>query len=791
MSTAPSEYPTAISDKSKLFNILEKYQNPSDLPKTLFEIKNLLGGKYCQLFTSEPDLLHQETKSNDNPKFLFLNDSLIPPSNEKLIELDQDLGSIGRNIIKSLPNDNNPSSACNPKFVKLDNDQRELLNLNNNLHNTDLKEALVIPLRCQNNNASGYLVVYGSEPFLSDEESITKYSHFSTMIADILDNSNTDTIKLITGSPIIAGSIMDLLAASLEYDNTDGKFKLSQLAESMLDVPADILNEINLENIVKIKQALIGIFPKDNQVNETTVRIETNQGVKFIRVKAIKVNNIVHALLEDVSELEKLKTTDPITGLPNEESLLMVLQNKMERINTSKKKLSVIRLGINNYNEILGFYMNTQEPNIRKLISDMINNFVNANFLPNTEELLSSDIYNLPIRVFALSNNQYGILVEEDIQNPSLSSLALEISVELKNMFKTVANSIYDVSIGYSDTLNTQNERHLIRSSLSAYEYAKRKKLKYPVRYSTFVEDITLRELGHRLFYIEHLNLHNFYLLIQPKIPLKSIKITQINSPKKIYLIESEIAGGETLSRLRNEDENISPNKFIKDAEDSGQLLQLTKHNISIVFNKLAEFKNFGLSCKFAINISCAQLKDGDADLIFAYLKEKVEEYKNKNNNAFPPVDLEITESQEITDEVIKNLKKLYDLGFSIAIDDFGTGNANINVFNKIPNNFDSIKIDKLFVDGIAQNVVNEEVKSKNIETLKTLFNLAKTHKKKIIIEGVETIDQLLKIIDLAKELDLTDMIEIQGYIFSKPIDFVEFKKLKASGIHKYIGVAG
>lgn len=74
------------------------------------------------------------------------------------------------------------------------------------------------------------------------------------------------------------------------------------------------------------------------------------------------------------------------------------------------------------------------------------------------------------------------------------------------------------------------------------------------------------------------------------------------------------------------------------------------------------------------------------------------------------------------------------------------------------------MKIDKSFVDEILVDTVTAEI-------TKAIISLGLKLGLKIIAEGVESKEQLEYLKDIGCE-------EIQGYLFSKPLDVLSFEKL-------------
>ena len=96
-----------------------------------------------------------------------------------------------------------------------------------------------------------------------------------------------------------------------------------------------------------------------------------------------------------------------------------------------------------------------------------------------------------------------------------------------------------------------------------------------------------------------------------------------------------------------------------------------------------------------------------------------------------------------------------------ISIDDFGIGYSTLSVLMKAP--VDIVKIDKSFIDNIAQNKMERSYVS-------NMCKLIETAQKDVIFEGVETEDQ-------AKILSESGYTKAQGYLFERPIPLNDFNK--------------
>jgi len=114
------------------------------------------------------------------------------------------------------------------------------------------------------------------------------------------------------------------------------------------------------------------------------------------------------------------------------------------------------------------------------------------------------------------------------------------------------------------------------------------------------------------------------------------------------------------------------------------------------------------------------------------------------------------------TERAVTAMRDLHDLGIRVSMDDFGTGYSSLSYLKKFP--IDTIKIDRSFVSDIAQG--NDDA-----EIIRTIINMGQTLNRKIVAEGVETVEQM----DLLKDYECD---QIQGYYLSKPLagdDFAAF----------------
>lgn len=127
---------------------------------------------------------------------------------------------------------------------------------------------------------------------------------------------------------------------------------------------------------------------------------------------------------------------------------------------------------------------------------------------------------------------------------------------------------------------------------------------------------------------------------------------------------------------------------------------------------------------------------------------------------------LEITESALLSDResVAVRLAILRDAGLRIAVDDFGTGYASLAYLTSLP--LDMLKIDR----GLIVNIAERE---RDRIVVKALVQLARELGLKVVVEGVETNEQLALVTEWGCEL-------YQGFLGSPPLRHEELIAITA-----------
>ena len=186
----------------------------------------------------------------------------------------------------------------------------------------------------------------------------------------------------------------------------------------------------------------------------------------------------------------------------------------------------------------------------------------------------------------------------------------------------------------------------------------------------------------------------------------------------------------------------LMPGQFLEQAKSYGLLTDLTHTCLNMVARQLYRLPDVVIN----INIPPYMLDDRET------LRHFINHFKAKG---LPPKRfcIEVTEDGDIpTESLIPAINLLKEAGFSIAMDDFGTGYSSLGRLSSLP--FDSVKIDRSLL---------VEADNGNKTILESAINLVKRLGVSVVVEGVETLEQLTLVRDLGAD-------SVQGFLFSKPV---------------------
>lgn len=273
--------------------------------------------------------------------------------------------------------------------------------------------------------------------------------------------------------------------------------------------------------------------------------------------------------------------------------------------------------------------------------------------------------------------------------------------------------------------------------------------------YLIFNEDIANSILNqNRISFRFKPSLENgdFKVFYQPKINIKTKKLT----------------GCEALVRWEHPDGTIeSPANFIPTLEKTGLITTLDYFVFDKVCKDINSWKSKGYTpVPVSVNFSKHHLRNPD-------FTQKILEIIHHNNVDKELIEIELTESEnfEDYDSLLSFIKHMQNNGIKTSIDDFGIGYSSLSLLTN--KDIKIFKIDKSFVDNIAENNGNNIHATLLTDIVTTCHNLGK----EVICEGIETPEQLA----ILKGLDCSI---IQGFYFDKPLTYLDFESRLSNPVY-------
>jgi len=335
------------------------------------------------------------------------------------------------------------------------------------------------------------------------------------------------------------------------------------------------------------------------------------------------------------------------------------------------------------------------------------------------------------ITVYKLYGDEF-MMVFEDLEIMEVLDFAEHIQYKINQQIHFVGTEEYNISVSIGLLECTKDDIVLPYNKVKLALQDGRSNRKNSI--TIYKEDMSLLEKQQELLKwakktkdaMEHKNLKAFY---QPMYEFKEQKITKY----------------ETLVRIVDDGEIISPFYFLPSAKINGLLPRLTKIVITQAFEYFKNYKDLS----FSVNITDEDLKDGELFGLLLYLCDKYEIQPST-------VTLEILENINDYDvgDANKKLEELRKAGFLIALDDFGSESSNFTRLQQL--NVDIIKIDALFVKDLDTNINSRHI-------VETMIYLAKKTNKKTIAEFVHS----KEIFDIVQELGVD---YAQGYYVGQPL---------------------
>lgn len=221
----------------------------------------------------------------------------------------------------------------------------------------------------------------------------------------------------------------------------------------------------------------------------------------------------------------------------------------------------------------------------------------------------------------------------------------------------------------------------------------------------------------------------------------------------KVNMRTGAVIGVEALIRWQHPERGLlSPIEFLPVIENNPMSIEVDKWVIDTALSQISQWQQVSpdLPLSISVNITAMHLQQtGFTDM----LAERLTSHPNVEPHF---LELEVLETSALDDvfHVSKTMAACMELGVKFALDDFGTGYSSLTYLRRLPANL--IKIDQSFVRDM---LVNPD----DLAIVEGVIALAKSFKREVIAEGVESIQHGTALLQLGCEL-------AQGYGIARPM---------------------
>ncbi|TWX45846.1 putative bifunctional diguanylate cyclase/phosphodiesterase [Colwellia hornerae] len=461
---------------------------------------------------------------------------------------------------------------------------------------------------------------------------------------------------------------------------------------------------------------------KNGEVYPEMLNISSVKDVDGQIIYYVALFTDITPMKEHQNQLEHIAHYDLLTNLPNRVLLADRLSQAMLQCSRNEQSLAVVFLDLDGFKAVNDAHGH-----------DMGDELLIALSLRMKAALREGD-------TLARIGGDEFIAVLADLSKvedcePVLERLLLAASESVK-----VGDVIVNISTSIGVTLYPQdavNADQLIRHADQAMYVAKESGKN---RYHLFdtAQDEAIKVQRESLEAIRSaLDEQQFVLYYQPKVNMKT----------------GSVMGVEALIRWQHPKRGLlNPIDFLPVIENNPMSIEMGEWVIDNALTQISQWQTKGLNLpvSISVNIAAVQLQQPDFTQRLTTLLAAHPDVEPRY------LELEVLETSALDDvqHVSTTMINCIALGVSFALDDFGTGYSSLTYLRRLPAKL--IKIDQSFVRDMLSD-------TDDFAIVEGVIALAKSFKREVIAEGVETIEHGKALLQLGCHL-------AQGYGIAKPM---------------------
>lgn len=443
----------------------------------------------------------------------------------------------------------------------------------------------------------------------------------------------------------------------------------------------------------------------------------------------------ITARINAESEIQHLINYDSLTGLPNRTLLHDRLSFSISQASRDRKPLGVLMLDLDRF----------------KHINESLGHRAGDKLLKAVAKRLQACLRDSDT-LARLGGDEYVAILDGVVHEEDIATVAKKILGVVSEPFYIEGTEIFtSCSIGIATyPIDGEDSHTLLKHADMAMYQAKGVDRNNFQFFSREMNSLVMERMMLENSMRKGLELDEFFLVYQPQVDARTGKIF----------------GMEALVRWNHPDLGLlPPDRFITVAEENGLIIPLGELVLRTACRQNKAWQDQGLPpVRVAVNLSAKQFSQH-------HLDESIAAILLETGLSPEWLELELTESA-VMKEAEKNIElltKLKNMGISLAIDDFGTGYSSLSYLKNFP--ISRLKIDRSFVRDLTINPDDAAI-------AKTIIDIARSLNLNVIAEGVETRDQM-------QFLSFNNCVEMQGYLFSRPVKAEKFADLLLYGLKK------
>ena len=436
----------------------------------------------------------------------------------------------------------------------------------------------------------------------------------------------------------------------------------------------------------------------------------------------VAIGNDITTMKEHQEQIERIAHYDILTNLPNRVLLADRLSQAMLQCSRHEQSLAVAFLDLDGFKAVNDAHGHDMGDELLIVLSARMKEALREN--DNLARIGGDEFVAVLVDLATV----------EDCE-PILERLLLAVFEPV-----TIDGVVLNVSASIGVTLYPQDNsaadllmRHADQAMYKAKQLGKN-------RYHLFdtAQDDAVKVQRESLEAIRRaLDNHQFVLHYQPKVNMRT----------------GLVVGVEALIRWQHPERGLlSPIEFLPVIENHAMMVEVGEWVIESALTQIGQWQAMGLNLPVStsVNIAAVQLQQPDFTVRLTNLLAA-------HPNVEPRyLELEVLETTALEDVHLVStiMNDCMALGVNFALDDFGTGYSSLTYLRRLPASM--IKIDQSFVRDML-------IDAEDLAIVEGVIALAKSFKRDVIAEGVETIEHGTALLQLGCEL-------AQGYGIAKPM---------------------